>query len=97
MGPPTFPKVVPQVFIDGPAEIVDETLDGGRRRCREMFWKSMETRGSDPYGSPFGNPLPSLFCYFGISLRLPNFSYSRKSKGLGAGVVAADSDRGGGE
>ena len=32
----------------------------------------MKMEGLDPYGSPFGNPLPSLFCYFGISLRLPN-------------------------
>ena len=31
-------------------------------------------RGSDPYGSPFGTPLLSLFCYFGISLRLPNYA-----------------------
>ena len=38
----------------------------------ESFVKSTKTRGPEPYGSPFGNPLPSLFDSQVSSLRLPN-------------------------
>ena len=38
-----------------------KAMVGDAEKCFEDQQKSI---GSDPYGSPFGNPLPSLFCYF---------------------------------
>ena len=67
MGPPTFPKVEPQVFMVGPSEILDESTWDPGRRSRAMSIFALETNGNERVGTlrfSLWKPSPSALWFF---------------------------------
>ena len=67
MGPPTFPKVVPRIFMVGPPEILFESTRDPGRRSRAMSIFALETNGNERVGTlrfSLWKPSPSALWFF---------------------------------